>query len=410
MSPSRPALDPVAEDETDRGSRSDESALPRGISGLGIALCLVVLGEWVVFAQLRPEIVLSPMSVTGFLSNAPFLVVLVYGGYWLNRSDLPSDRHLRIAGWCFGAMLGFLALNLLLILSTPIDTLWELVGWIRWAMAIGAGFGLLIGIIEARAIERERMAERATARADYAESQRELFDYLNGLLRHEVLNTSNVISGRTTLLLEDSDLDESVRGQLAAINRQSESLTEVIRDVRVLLAATNGETTFEPTDLGDVLRDEVESLHDRYDGVQTDLDVPEDLTVLADDLLPRLFSNLIANAVKHNDGDSPRVRITGTADGDAAVVRIADDGPGIADEERETLFERDPSRSDTHGLGLYLVGTLAARYGGDVELTDTGPDGTTFTVELPLADTEDSDSSGTDRAAAVSAVGPSEDG
>ena len=52
--------------------------------------------------------------------------------------------------------------------------------------------------------------------------------------------------------------------------------------------------------------------------------------------------------------------------------------------EQETLFERNMGAD--HGLGLYLVRTLIERYGGTVELTETGPEGSTFTVELPRAD------------------------
>lgn|GEM_PF-343166 len=363
-----------------------EDVAPLCLSAIGVALVLLVVVEWILFARLRLALILHPVNLTGLLTSAPSMAALVYGGHWLARSDVAPDRYVRVVGWCAAGITVSSAMNLLIMSTTPVPDPWYLVGWLRWAMSIGGGVGLLVGVIEARAIERERTAERATVRADYAESRREWFDYLNSLLRHEVLNTSNVISGRSALLLEEYDPDDEARSHLETITRQSEDLTRVIRDVRVLLEATDRDPQYEAIDLASTLEAEVASLHDGYEGVRTELSVADDLTVMADDLLPRLFSNLLSNAVEHNDGDSPEVHVTGEKTGDSAVVRIADDGPGIPAEQLETLFERDTTKSTTHGLGLFIVRTLADRYGGTVALTETGPDGTTITVELPLAE------------------------
>ncbi len=71
---------------------------------------------------------------------------------------------------------------------------------------------------------------------------------------------------------------------------------------------------------------------------------------------------------------------------ETVTVTVADDGPGIPDKERERLFER---KSTNHGLGLYLSRILANRYGGTVDLADTGPDGSVFVVALPRASVAD---------------------
>lgn len=122
-------------------------------------------------------------------------------------------------------------------------------------------------------------------------------------------------------------------------------------------------------------------------------DVPDDVAVVADHLLTRVFGNLLSNAVLHNDAATPHVDVSVDSTPDVVHVRIADDGQGVPDSERETLFERS-GRGD-HGLGLYLVRTITARYGGGVELTDTGSDGSVFTVTLPRwTDDRDADRRG----------------
>ena len=359
---------------------------PLVITGTGVGLIVFLVGEWT-FMALQPGLrLVTPVHVVGLVTSAPFILALVYGGWHLSRGSLPPARYHRIAGWTLAGLLTFLVMNLLTMVSLPPENVTVMLGWLRWAAAIGAGVGLLIGVTEARAIERERAAERAATRAEYAEAQRKQFEYLNGLLRHEVLNTVNVISGGTAVVLENSDLDETSEEWLERIASQSEEMAGVIQDVNILLEAGKGAEEFEPTALVPVLREELLALDNRFDSVQTDLSAPDDVTVSADGLLPRLFSNLLSNAVEHNDGEDPSVHLTVETAGDRALVHVIDDGPGVPPEKRDRLFEGDTTIHSTHGLGLSLVRTLAERYGGSVELTATGDAGSTFTVRLPLAD------------------------
>lgn len=103
----------------------------------------------------------------------------------------------------------------------------------------------------------------------------------------------------------------------------------------------------------------------------------------------RALRNLLTNAVQH----SPRggaVRI-GLTRGATAEVRITDEGSGIAEEDRPFVFERfyradrSRSRSAGSGIGLTVARELIAANGGSVEVEWTGPGGTTFRVELPIA-------------------------
>jgi two-component system OmpR family sensor kinase len=123
-------------------------------------------------------------------------------------------------------------------------------------------------------------------------------------------------------------------------------------------------------------------------GGEADLGGGETVVVEADDLaLKRLFANLIDNAVKYGGG--ARVRLT--VDDDAAVVEIADHGPGLPSRELERVFEpfyrAEPSRNRETGgmgLGLAVARSIARAHGGDVTLRSAA-DGLTAIVRLPLA-------------------------
>jgi len=102
--------------------------------------------------------------------------------------------------------------------------------------------------------------------------------------------------------------------------------------------------------------------------------------------LGRLVRNLLANAARHA---GHRVEVGCSAEQDGTVLlTFGDDGPGIAPEMRERVFERfwrdDRARSDTGstGLGLSIVRAVAERHGGTVRVADT-PRGARFEVRLP---------------------------
>ena len=104
--------------------------------------------------------------------------------------------------------------------------------------------------------------------------------------------------------------------------------------------------------------------------------------------LRRMVTNLVENAVKFGR----LARVTLTREGQAAVIRVADDGPGLPTEEIERVFEpfhrADPARAPAtggFGLGLSVARSIARAHGGDVTLANREGGGLVATVRLPLA-------------------------
>jgi two-component system, OmpR family, sensor kinase len=113
------------------------------------------------------------------------------------------------------------------------------------------------------------------------------------------------------------------------------------------------------------------------------------------DELHRMVLNLLDNAVHHTPAGAT-IELGLRAEGDEAVLEVADDGPGIPAAMREQIFDRfvrgrgpaDTAGGAGTGLGLAIVSAVTASHGGTVEALESGSGGALFRARIPLADSE----------------------
>ncbi len=175
------------------------------------------------------------------------------------------------------------------------------------------------------------------------------------------------------------ELKHKVAADLDQMEAMVSATLQFVRDA----TETSQRTRLELSSLLESLADEMQDVKQDVTMEQSDKVVVEGDPVA----LKRLFTNLLDNAVKY--GNRARVRVFRS--GDAAVVEIDDDGPGVSPEELDRVFEpfyrREPSRNrDTGGIGLGLavVRTIARGHGGDATLHNRVGGGLTARVRLPL--------------------------
>lgn len=243
---------------------------------------------------------------------------------------------------------------------------------------LGGAVGLVAGINRARARQNQRLVEQTSA-------QQDTLEFINHLLRHNVLNGLQVIGGYTDLL--DDHVDDEGDQLLDRIDERKDHMTDLVDNVRVLMRTLSSELERRPTDLTSVLESEIAVARNAYPEAIVETDIPDDAVVLANQTLGAVFENVLANAVKHSDADAPKVRVTLDVGDETATVRVADNGPGIPKQYQRAYFDQGErgSESSGEGLGLYLVATLVEQFGGEVAIEDNDPRGTVVIVELPLA-------------------------
>jgi len=209
---------------------------------------------------------------------------------------------------------------------------------------------------------------------------------------HELRTPIHVIGGFAATLLSGGPgpLTAAQRVQLQAIQRSGDHLNSLILDLLELARNESGTTplAIEPVECQALLHDVADEMRQLAadKGLRLELDEAAPIVVETDRrALRQIMINLAGNAIKFTDVGYVRL---GVADGVNGSVRltVADSGPGIADSERERLFEafeQGGLASDGLGLGLHISRSLATRLGGQLMLRSTPGKGSEFTLELP---------------------------
>ncbi|WP_411286771.1 sensor histidine kinase [Phenylobacterium sp.] len=210
-------------------------------------------------------------------------------------------------------------------------------------------------------------------------------------INHDLRNmlTSAQIASERLAALKDPKVSQALPRLERALDRAVKLATDVLTYGKTEEAAP----TPAAVPLAVALEQAAEEARLTEDGVKLVADVGRAEVVLADpDQLHRILVNLLRNAreaieLQERRRGAGRIRVSVSQTGNASLVRVSDNGPGLPDRSRERLFLpfAGSSRPDGAGLGLAIARELAQGHGGDLTLIDSGPKGTTFELLLPGA-------------------------
>jgi PAS domain S-box-containing protein len=204
---------------------------------------------------------------------------------------------------------------------------------------------------------------------------------LNRLLRHDIRNEMNVVRGNADLLADHTN--GGGRERIDRILTTVDTVVERSNKIGAVSEALDAEDA-RPLDLTALVDPVVAEARERYSDAEVVVERPDTVGVLASPSLTLAFEELVDNAVEHADGPVT-VTIIVERGAEGVTVRVSDDGPGIADHEREVIRSGDETPlQHGSGVGLWLVKWVVRNAGGTMSFVD-GP-GTTVEIELPRAD------------------------
>ena len=266
---------------------------------------------------------------------------------------------------------------------------------VRYTRADGRQFDLLTNSSTLRGPSGEIVGavaayEDVTA---MSETQRERTAFF-AMASHELKTPLTAVQGQIQLArrFHERGASDLAASALSRADDQVQRLTSLIDDLldAARLDAGRFDVTLVSTDIADALGESVGRLRAVAGSRQIRVVLPDSvLLVLADERrLGQVLDNVIMNALRH--GGSGDIVVALDAEDHQAVVRVRDHGGGIAEKDRQRIFERfyrtDAARTTPGtGLGLSVARAIARLHRGDLTLESTGPTGSVFRLSIPIS-------------------------
>ena len=254
---------------------------------------------------------------------------------------------------------------------------------LRFAATLAAQAAIAIG----NALRLRRIVEMDRQRQEYLSN-----------VSHELRSPLTVIQGYLEALADGGGEAGQAAHYLRVAQEQTQRLGRMIDEVLHVSQLEQGmaqrHVAWAPVPLADTVRSVLQTHRQEVSakGVQLTASISEAVPVLAGDerLLQSLVFHLVENAVKftHPGG---KIDVALEANHEEVVLRVQDDGIGIAPEFHERIFEKffmvDAGPAKAHpgaGIGLFVVKEVVAIHGGAIRVESTPGGGTLFEVRLPL--------------------------
>ena len=207
---------------------------------------------------------------------------------------------------------------------------------------------------------------------------------------HEMNTPLTSIRGFAELIAEGGIPPERIQGVAKTIIKQSDRLSNLIRSIINFSAIDSDELPDYEVDLTELVRETISSFEPKLSqkNISLKLDIANGVKVMSRrERLLEIFNNLVSNAIRYNkEGGTLTVTLTG---GEHPALAVADTGVGIAEEDKDRIFDRFYTVDKSHngggggfGLGLAIVKKLCKRAGWKLSVESELGVGTEFKIEF----------------------------
>ena len=207
---------------------------------------------------------------------------------------------------------------------------------------------------------------------------------------HEMNTPLTSIRGFAELIAEGGIPPERIKGVAKTIIKQSDRLSNLIRSIINFSAIDSDELPDYEVDLTELVRETISSFEPKLSqkNIALKLDIANGVKVMSRrERLLEIFNNLVSNGIRYNkEGGTLTVTLTG---GEHPALSVADTGVGIAEEDKERIFDRFYTVDKSHngggggfGLGLAIVKKLCKRAGWKLSVESELGVGTEFKIEF----------------------------
>ncbi|SNR36315.1 PAS domain-containing protein [Halorubrum vacuolatum] len=231
---------------------------------------------------------------------------------------------------------------------------------------------------------------------DITDSQfiEQVLHVMDRVLRHNVRNSVTAIDGYAELLEGELEASEH-RAAVQTIRQHATTLSKLSEEIRRIQDRFMKREAQPDLSVGEIKTfvHEWGTAHPEA-VIELSTDAPADTLVQNGSLLQLAIDEALENAVVHTDRGTPRATVSITLGAEDTEVRIdiADDGPGIPDNEWDVIMKQaETPLSHGSGIGLWLIYWTVTALGGTMARAPNDPRGTVLTLRVPLGGTQHTD-------------------
>ena len=256
--------------------------------------------------------------------------------------------------------------------------------------------GALQALLNLVAIALERVrAEESANRAEAARQSEEFKSTVLDAIAHEFKTPLTSIKAGSTSLLSDPGLAPHARELVTIVDEEADRLKILVSEAVRMARIDAGNVRLEraAVDLGDLLRRVVSRYESGAEGRELKLTVGAEVPrISADrDLLGLAVGQLVDNAIKYSPPGSA-VAVLAGRDDHQVTIRVQDRGAGIAERDRDRIFEKFYRRPGARngvpgtGVGLFIAREIVRAHGGEIRVASAPEAGSEFLVSLPAGE------------------------
>lgn len=205
---------------------------------------------------------------------------------------------------------------------------------------------------------------------------------LDRILRHNLRNDLSLVLGHAATIETETD-DSELRESAELIRDTGQSLLEKAeKERRVVRLITENPHPY-PTEIRSIIDRCVADVRSGSESMTVDVDAPAEVTAVTLPALETAITEILDNAVEYGP-EEPNVRITVETTSDEVTIRVADDGPGIPEQERGILTDDHDIDALYHGsgIGLWFVYWVVHLSGGHLSFEEREPHGSVVVITL----------------------------
>ena len=208
-------------------------------------------------------------------------------------------------------------------------------------------------------------------------------EVLNRVLRHNLRNELSQVQGYAEMVEEQ--LPAGAEEFHSKIVESADRLLSLAEQSKKFNTAMEYNYITGPVDVKSILEDLCVEYREKYPDATIETDLGDAQAPGNEMAVKLIFEELIENALKHNDGDHPKVNlIAASPEPNRVSLTVVDNGPGLNEMEQQVIrANEEKALQHSLGIGLWTTSWLVSELSGDIQVTATEGEGTTITITIP---------------------------